>query len=1066
MENGKQIVPDPGISIYEFTGAMIIPPDNAPPEGPPAGDPAGDDGDPVNLVTGLFVMKKTDLYLPDVLPIALTRTYRTRDTRSRPFGIGATHPYELLLIGDSVQWAWVELVLPDGARIHYDRISPGNTDDGGVFEHTATPTAYYKSRVTRSLAPLGWHLTLRDGTVLFFKDAKPLQWIRDRHGNTITLTRGVLGTGNLLRIDSSSGRWIEFTYDSSNRITQAKDNLGRVVTYTYDATGRLFRVTDPAGGVTEYTYDASHRLLTIKDARGIVYLTNEYDVVGRVIRQTQADATTYQFAYTLDGSGKVIQTDVTNPRGHVRRVTFNSSGYTLTDTQATGQPVQQTTTFLREAGTNFILSMTDALNRQTDYTYDSMGNTTSITRLAGTADAVTTNYTYDPSFNQVASITDPLNHTTTFGRDSKGNLISITNPLNQTTSVSYNLNGQPISMTDPLNNTTQFSYELGDLTSVTDPLGNTSTRFTDAAGRILAMTNPLGDASTYGYDGLNRLTQVTASLNGTTGFSYDPNGNLLSVTDPRNNTTTYTYNSMDRLATRVDPLTRSESYQYDLAGNLSQFTDRKSQGTTYTYDALNRRTGVTYADGSTTAYTYDAGNRLTQVVDAIAGTITRTYDGLNRLTSETTPQGSVSYTYDLAGRRTSMTVFGQPTVNYSYDNANRLLQITQGSSVVSFAYDAAGRRTSLTLPNGVLIEYAYDPASRVTSIIYKQNGTTVLGNLTYEYDKNGNRIKTGGSFARTGIPEAVGSTAYNAGNQQTTFGDKTLTYDNNGNLTSITDSNGTTIYTWNARNQLVGISGPGVNTSFVYDGLGRRKKKTINGNVAEFLYDGLNPVQETSGAAILANIVPGPGIDEFLTWTDVAAGVTSNFLTDAIGSPVAVTDATGTVQTNYTYEPFGRTSFAGALNSSSYQYTGRENDGTGLYYYRARYYHPQLQRFISEDPVGFHGQEWNLFAYVFNNPLSFIDPFGLEKCKTMDCTPKPPPSPPCKKFKDCDPPMQSPEPPAPSPPPPPQPDYSRDWEGKPCDSPGGCMYQNRYYRYGEHMERNPNWHREGGQQQP
>jgi YD repeat-containing protein len=132
-----------------------------------------------------------------------------------------------------------------------------------------------------------------------------------------------------------------------------------------------------------------------------------------------------------------------------------------------------------------------------------------------------------------------------------------------------------------------------------------------------------------------------------------------------------------------------------------------------------------------------------------------------------------------------------------------------------------------------LIQYGYDNASRLTSITYKQNGTTVLGDLTYEYDQNGNRVKTGGSFARTVIPQAVGTTAYDAANQQTTFADKTLTYDNNGNLQTITDSSGTTTYTWNARNQLTGISGPSVNATFVYDGLGRREKKTINGNPTE-----------------------------------------------------------------------------------------------------------------------------------------------------------------------------------------------------------------------------------------
>jgi RHS repeat-associated protein len=180
----------------------------------------------------------------------------------------------------------------------------------------------------------------------------------------------------------------------------------------------------------------------------------------------------------------------------------------------------------------------------------------------------------------------------------------------------------------------------------------------------------------------------------------------------------------------------------------------------------------------------------------------------------------------------------------------------------------------------------------------------------------------------------------------------------------------------NARNQLVGISGPNVNASFVYDGLGRREKKTINGNLTEFLFDGLNPVQETSGVSVTANILPGLAIDEFLIRTDIAAGATSSFLTDALGSAVALTDSTGAVQTEYTYEPFGKTSTTGAANSSSYQYTGRENDATGLNYYRARYYQPQLQRFISEDPIGFAAGDPNLFGYAGNSPTNYRDPTG------------------------------------------------------------------------------------------
>jgi RHS repeat-associated protein len=83
------------------------------------------------------------------------------------------------------------------------------------------------------------------------------------------------------------------------------------------------------------------------------------------------------------------------------------------------------------------------------------------------------------------------------------------------------------------------------------------------------------------------------------------------------------------------------------------------------------------------------------------------------------------------------------------------------------------------------------------------------------------------------------------------------------------------------------------------------------------------------------------------------------------------------VQTEYTYEPFGKTTSTGAANSSSYQYTGRENDGTGLYYYRARYYHPGLHGFVSEDPIRLTGGTSNFYLYVDNNPTNRTDPSGL-----------------------------------------------------------------------------------------
>jgi len=316
-------------------------------------------------------------------------------------------------------------------------------------------------------------------------------------------------------------------------------------------------------------------------------------------------------------------------------------------------------------------------------------------------------------------------------------------------------------------------------------------------------------------------------------------------------------------------------------------------------------------------------------------------------------------------------------VGYTFDNANHLKQVTQGSATAAFLYDGDGRRTSTTLPNGVNMAYGYDAASQLTGITYTlASGAT--GTLTYAYDSAGRRTGVGGTFARTGVPQAASSATYNVNNQLTNWKGATLTYDLNGNLTS----DGTNAYTWNARNQLVSISG-GVSASFQYDAFGRRVSKTIGGTT-QFLYDGANPVQEISGGSASANLLTG-GVDEYFQRTDSTGA--SGFITDALGSTVALTDSTGTVQTtSYTFEPFGNTTVTGSATTNSFAYTGRELDFSGsspaggLYYYGFRYYNPTLQRFVSEDPIGFVGGT-NVYSYAGNSPAEFIDPFGLDKKK-------------------------------------------------------------------------------------
>jgi RHS repeat-associated protein len=561
-----------------------------------------------------------------------------------------------------------------------------------------------------------------------------------------------------------------------------------------------------------------------------------------------------------------------------------------------------------------------------------------------------------------------------------GNRTSVTDALNhQTATITYDSHGKPLTVADYFSNTTRFTYDpdRGDLLTVADPLNRTVTRFPDNAGRLVAVTDANGKTTRMVYNPLNEILNTTDPSGNLTQFGYDANGNLLTVIDALNHATQHTYDNMDRLATRKDPLLNQEGYQYDVDGNLTQFTDRRGKVTSYRYDALNRRSfagfgtqaGPTYE--STINYTYDAGNRLTQAADSTTGPITRGYDNLDRLTSEAPLLGTVSYTYDSAGRRASLTVPGQAVANYTFDNANRLTQITQGSATVSFAYDNANRRTTLTLPNGITTSYSYDNASQLTGLTYA-NGSTTLGNLTYGYDLAGRRISVGGSYARTNLPSAVSPTAYNANNQLTTWGTAGLFYDANGNMTS----DGTHSYAWDARNHLSAIDSGGT-ASFAYDPFGRRVSKNILATSTSFLYDGANPVQENIGGASTANSLMG-GIDEVFQRTD-SAGARS-FLTDALGSSLALADATGTLQTTYSFDAFGNTTLAGSSTTNSFAYTGRELDASGLYFYRARYYNPQLQRFISEDPLGYAGNSVNFYEYANSNPVNFRDPFGLSGC--------------------------------------------------------------------------------------
>ncbi len=577
--------------------------------------------------------------------------------------------------------------------------------------------------------------------------------------------------------------------------------------------------------------------------------------------------------------------------------------------------------------------------------------------------------TYEAVFNRLTSMNTPGGSSSQFEYDGHGNVTAIIDTLGNRWVIAYDTTGAPIRVTDPLGNSVTFAYDaVGNLTGLTDPLGNTVTREYDGASRLLREASPRGKTTRLAYDPLDRVTSVIDPLGGTTRFSYDPNGNLLTFTDPGGSVTTHAYDLMDRVGQRTDPLGRVWSYLYDGRGNPTQATDPKGQVVTFTYDVLNRRTRAAYSDGAVVEFEYDVAGRLARMVNA-DDVVVHQYDALGRIVREITAYGAIEYGYDAWGRRVSMLVDAS-LFTYAYDGASRLQGITlAGVGSAGFDYDALGRVVRLALPNGVATAYAYDALSRPIELVY-ESGAGRLGNLTYRYDAGGNRTAIGGSRGRTLLPGPAAAATYDAAHQQLTFGGWTMSYDANGNLVSLGDAGGMTTFTYDAQDRLIQVDGGGGITRFTYDALGRRTARTVDVQETRFQHDATDVIRErTAGAEIV--YLRGLGMDQTFF-----RGQEAGYLTDATNNTIALTDRAGNIGQTYSYEPFGRTETTGPAAVNTYQYTGREREGGDLYYYRARYYHAGLGRFIQPDPLGLLAGS-NPYAYAENNPVNFLDPSGL-----------------------------------------------------------------------------------------
>ena len=856
---------------------------------------------------------------------------------------------------------------------------------------------------------------------------------------------------NVTKVVGFDGGITTYEYDSFGKKLKETDELGRVSSFTYDRNGNLNTETQGTRGKT-YTYDNRLRLATSYYKSFTGTYRYEYDGVGNIVKETDEEGKMIVREYDENNNlvAEVIGTDRTefvydvmdrmvskkDPLGNVTTYEYDVSGLLVASVSALGNRTEFT---YDEMGRQ--LTMTDPKGNVTRKEYNLYGEVVKAVDALGNE----TRYVYDERGKLVETV-NALGESSYSTYNEYGQLVETRNHRNEVTSkLKYDVSGNIVELTDGNGNTSRMVYDLvGNLIESYNGEGNLISKDAyNEFNEVITRTNALNQMSSYLYNTRGLVTKETDARGNATSYSYFYNGNLNSVTDAyytsasnvydvknrmtRNSVGSYSnnfvYNGNDQIIS--DQITSGNliTYQYDGDGNLSQRKNARGDVSSYEYDANGNVIKEVTKEGTVT-HEYDALNRKIKTISG-SDVIERTYDALGRVVEKIQNGKSIKYVYDDRGHLVEMVYPDGKKVMYTYDVVGNLLTVTDWkNNVTAYEYNKNNQLTKTTHSNGVIETRSYNVAGQLVLLKSERVGV-VLTHYTYEYDANGNitketDVKSGKvnnftfdklgrmtnantntyAYSNTGNITSYKVTvngqlssktlSYNSDNSLNKIGSDLTSVDKDGNMLTYKLNGKTYVATYDSQNKLVQYG----TQHYRYDAEGNRVGvRDTNGlgvttSDVSFVVDNdshrLSRILVESSDVGDVYYVYGHGLISEHRGSEV-----NTYHFDYRGSTVSMTDASGSEIGTASYDEYGV-----KLNSTlqtRFGYNGQygvEDDGTGMYYMRTRYYNVDLKRFMNRDVVVgsvSSAQSLNRYAYVNGNPISYTDPFGMAR-ETLEQT--------------------------------------------------------------------------------